>query len=422
MSYLAITNCRIIDGTGGPVIENGALVIKDNLIVDVGSSGSVEIPKDAKVIDVNGRTVMPGLIDAHLHLTGLRTGDFIREPLLTPYATLVARAIRDLEALINAGFTTIGDAGSVIALQLKKAVEEGTVNGPRIIAAGYVLSQTFGHGDAHYLPVEYVDARTSRLGNPLSALICDGVEECRKAARYALRAGADYIKVMATGGVLSEKDRPEYTQFTLEELKAIVEEAKHAYRFVHAHAQGTEGIKNAINAGVKVIAHGIFIDDEAIEMAKENNVIVVPTFAVVEHLLKYGKEIGVPEWGLKKSMEVHEIHLRNIRNAYKKGVKIATGTDFLGGIKAFRHGDNSIEIELFVEKLGMTPMESILSATKIAAEAVGLEKKIGTLEKGKIADLIVIDGNPLSDIKVLRDPNKIVMVIKNGRIMKNLLE
>ncbi len=422
LTYIAITNCRIIDGTGRQPIEKGAIVIKDSLIVDVGSMGEVEIPSEAQVIDAAGKTVMPGLIDAHVHLTGLRTGDFIKEPLLTPYATLVARAIRDLEALLNAGFTTVGDAGSIIALQLKRAVEEGTVCGPRIVAAGYILSQTFGHGDTHFLPVEYVDARTSKLMSPLSALICDGIEECRKAARYALRAGADYIKVMATGGVLSEKDRPEYTQFTIEELKAIVEEAKHAHRFVHAHAQGAEGIKNAINAGVKIIAHGIFIDDEGIELAKERNAIVVPTFSVVEHLIKYGKEIGVPEWGLKKSMEVHEIHLKNIKRAYEKGVKVATGTDFLGGVKAFRHGDNSLEIQLLVEKLGMKPMEAIVAATKNAAEAVGLINKVGTLEKNKVADLIIVNGNPLADIKILRDPNNIVVVIKEGRIVKNIME
>lgn len=421
MSYLALINGLIIDGTGKPAVEKGGIIVKDGIIVKVGSIDDIEIPKEAKVIDVKGKTIMPGLIDSHVHLTGLRTGDFIREPLLTPYATLVARTIRDLEALINAGFTTMGDAGSIIALQLKRAEREGTIVSPRIIAAGHTLSQTFGHGDQHFLPIEYVDARTTKMPTVFSSLICDGVDECKKAARYALRAGADFIKIMATGGVMSEKDRPEYTQFTLEEIEAIVEEARHAHRFVHAHAQGTEGIINALQAGVKVIAHGIFIDEEGMELAKKKNAIVVPTFSIVEQVLIYGKELGIPDWGLRKSKEVHEVHLANIKKAYKAGVKIATGTDFVGGVKAFRYGDNSLELQLLVEKVGMSPMDAILAATRNAAEAVGLEKRIGTLEKNKIADIIVVNGNPLEDIKVLRKPENIVVVIKEGRMIKTTL-
>jgi len=416
----ALINGYIIDGRGGQPIENGGIIIRNGVIVDVNSMDKIKVPSGIEVLDLEGKTVMPGLIDAHLHLTGLRTGDMIKEPLLTPYATLVARAVRDLEALIDAGFTSIGDAGSIIALQLKRAVMEGTIRAPRIVAAGYTLSQTFGHGDEHFLPIEYVDARSSRLNAPISSLICDGVDECRKAARYALRAGADFIKIMATGGVMSEKDRPEYTQFTFEEIKAIVEEAEHAHRFVHAHAQGAEGIKNALRAGVKVIAHGIFIDEEGVELAKKMNAVIVPTFSIVEHILKYGREIGIPEWGLRKSMEVHEIHVRNIGEAYRAGARIATGTDFLGGRKAFKYGDNSLEIELLVEKIGMKPMDAIAAATRNAAAAIGLEGKVGTIEKGKLADLIVVDGNPLRNIKVLRDTNRIVLVLRDGKIMKKI--
>jgi len=417
---LAFVNARVIDGTGKPPIEKGVVVVKGNVIVDVGSDASVEIPEDAKVIDVKGKTIMPGLIDAHLHIIGMRTGDFVKEPIITPFGVFFARAVKDLEALINAGFTTIGDAGSIVALHLKYAVNEGTIVGPRIVAAGLPLSQTFGHGDTHYLPIEWVDYRTTKKFTPLAGLICDGVDECRKAARYALREGADYIKIMATGGVLSEKDRPEYRQFTLDEIKAIVDEARAAGRFVHAHAQGSEGIKNAIIGGVKVIAHGIFIDEEGMEMAKERNVIVVPTFSIVEKLLQVGAKVGVPEWGLRKAEEVHKEHLENIRKAYRAGVKIATGTDFAGG--PFKHGENAMELKLFVEKLGMKPIEAIVAATKNGAEAVGLKDRIGTLEKGKLADLIVIDGNPLADINVLLDTNKVLLVMKEGNIVKNLIK
>jgi imidazolonepropionase-like amidohydrolase len=396
----------------------GSVVVDDGKIVDVGSVGSVEVPKDAEVIDLGGMYLLPGLIDAHLHLVGMRTGDFVKEPLLTPYETFVARVVKDLEELIYSGFTTVGDAGSLIAVKVKQAVNEGTIVGPRIVAAGLTLSPTFGHGDTHYLPIEYVDFRTTRKLTPLASLICDGVDECRKAARYALREDADFIKIMATGGVLSQKDRPEYRQFTLEEIKAIVDEARAAGRFVHAHAQGTEGIKNAILGGVKVIAHAIYIDEECSALAKDLDVVVVPTLSIVDRILAIGSKIGIPEWGLKKAEEASKAHISNIRKAYKSGVKIATGTDFCGG--PLRMGDNALEIKLLVEKIGMEPKEALIAATRVAAEAVGLKDKVGTIEKGKIADLIAVSGNPLSNLDILMSKDNIKLVIKEGKIIKKL--
>ncbi len=388
-------------------------------IVDVGSEGSVSVPSDAEIIDLRGKYLLPGLIDAHLHLIGLRTGDFVKEPLVTPYETFVARVVKDLEELIYSGFTTVADAGSLIAVKIKPAVNEGTIIGPRIIGAGIPLSPTFGHGDVHYLPIEYVDFRTTKKLTPLVSLICDGVDECRKAARYALREDADFIKIMATGGVLSQKDRPEYRQFTLEEIKAIVDEARAAHRFVHAHAQGVEGIKNSILGGVKVIAHAIYIDEETSKLAVEMNSVIIPTLSIVQRILEVGHKIGIPEWGLKKAEEVYEEHISNIRRAYRLGVKLAVGTDFAGGY--FRMGDNALEIKLFVEKLGMSPREALLSATKIAAEAVGLESKVGVVEKGRFADLIVVNSNPLDNIDALMNKDNILMVMKEGRIIKKLI-
>jgi len=411
-----LTNCYVFDGLGN--LFKGSVVVDDGKIVDVGSVGSVEVPKDAEVIDLGGMYLLPGLIDAHLHLVGMRTGDFVKEPLLTPYETFVARVVKDLEELIYSGFTTVGDAGSLIAVKVKQAVNEGTIVGPRIVAAGLTLSPTFGHGDTHYLPIEYVDFRTTRKLTPLASLICDGVDECRKAARYALREDADFIKIMATGGVLSQKDRPEYRQFTLEEIKAIVDEARAAGRFVHAHAQGTEGIKNAILGGVKVIAHAIYIDEECSALAKDLDVVVVPTLSIVDRILAIGSKIGIPEWGLKKAEEANKAHISNIRKAYKLGVKIATGTDFCGG--PLRMGDNALEIKLLVEKVGMEPKEALIAATRVAAEAVGLKDKIGTIEKGKIADLIAVSGDPLSNLDILMSKDNIKLVIKEGKIIKKL--
>ncbi|MEM0297365.1 MAG: amidohydrolase family protein, partial [Zestosphaera sp.] len=182
---VALTGLRVVRGTGEAPLENGVVVIEGRYIKDVGTLGSVEVPGDAKVIDLKGFTALPGLIDAHLHLLGYRSLDMIKEPLLVPYAARVARVLQDLRSLVDAGFTTVVDAGSDVGLGVKYAITEGSAVGPRVVTAGYALSQTFGHGDEHYLPLEYVDVRTSRLRS--FSLICDGVDECRKAARYALR-------------------------------------------------------------------------------------------------------------------------------------------------------------------------------------------------------------------------------------------
>ncbi len=417
MGKLALTNCVVFDSTGNPPYR-GSILINNGIIEDIGKSNEIKVPDDYKEIDLNGKFVMPGLIDAHMHLTGSRSGK-VEEDLITPIGVFFARAIKDLESLINAGFTTIVDAGSIIAIQLRDAVNEKTIVGPRIVGAGPVLSQTFGHGDTHYFPVEYVDYRTSKKLTPFMSLICDGEDECRKATRYAFREGADFIKVMASGGVLSQRDRPEYRQFTLNELKAIVDEANAVNKWVHAHAEGKIGIINSAKAGIKVIAHGDMMDEEAANEVLKAGSIVVPTFAIDYALLDKGNELGVPEWGMRKIKELYEIHVENARLAYKMGIKLATGTDFSGGVG--KHGDNAVEIKLFVDKIGMKNEEALISATKIASIAAGMENRIGTLEKGKIADLIAINGNPLDDINVITNKDNILLVMKEGEIYKNKL-
>jgi len=418
----ALTNGFIITGREDNTISRGAILIEDKNIVDIGSMGEVDIPSDAKIIDLKGHTIMPGLVDAHIHITGFRTMDYVKEALLVPYETFVARSIRDLENVINAGYTTICDAGSKISLYLKQAVNEGIIKSPRIVASGYPISQTFGHGDIHYLPIELVDARTSNLRNPFPTLICDGADECRKAARYALREGADFIKIFTTGGVASQRDRPEYPQMTLDEIKAVVEEAKRVGSFVHAHAEGSEGIKNALKGGVKVIAHGMYLDDDGINLLIEKNAILVPTLTIGDILLKYGSKHGLPEWAIRKMEEVHDTHLESIKKAYKSKVKMATGTDFFVGIKETElYGLNSMELKLFVDKVGMKPIEAIIASARNGAEAAGLSDKTGILEKGRYADIVVVKGNPLDNINILLDKNNIKMVFKEGIIMKNTL-
>jgi len=397
---------KLIDGTGAPPIEDAVVVIKGDAISEVGRAGDVEAPGGAEVVDASGMVVMPGLIDAHVHFSGTRSHKFA-ERIVVPEGVRLLRAGKDAEAALEAGFTTMKCCGGKNSLYLKRAIDEGTIKGPRIVAAGYALTQTFGHGDMHYFPIDYV--------KKLNPALCDGKEDCIRAARFALREGADFIKVSTTGGVMSERDRPEATQYTLEELEAIVQEARHVGTFCTAHAQGTEGIKNAIKAGFKTIDHGIYLDDEAIEMMKKRDAILVPTFSIVKQIIEHGADHGMVEWGIRKAREAYKAHIDSCRRAYEAGVKVASGTDF-GSAPLLRMGTNAIELRLLMENCGMTSMEAIVATTKTAAEACGLEREIGTLEKGKQADLIAVDGDPLADVKLLEDMNRIKLVIKGGAI------
>jgi len=411
---------RIVNPSTDSVIQRGRIVVEGGRIKDVGSKAEVEVPEQAEVIETKS-TIMPGLIDAHLHFTGFRSGDYIREGLLTPFGLFVARAIRDLEATLDAGYTTVCDTGSSVALHLREAVNEGSVRGPRILAAGYPLSQTFGHGDFHFLHPRLVDARESLLNFPFQSLLCDGEDECRKAARHALREGADFIKIFVTGGVASQRDRPEYPQMTRKEIAAVVEEAKRAKRFVHAHAESSEGYINAVEEGVEVLAHGMDLNDDAINLSVEKEVTLVPTLTIAEVILKFGEAAGLPDWAVEKTREVHEIHVESIRKAYKAGVRIATGTDFFIGSKEIQlYGMNSLELKLLAEKAGMSAMDVLKAATCNAAKAAKLET--GSLERGMLADLIVVEGDPVASPEILLDRSRIRLVVKEGEVLKNLLD
>lgn len=422
-SIIVIKNGVLIDGTEAYPKRECIVMVKGARISNVGKENDVKIPK-AKVteVDASGMTVMPGLVDAHLHLTGPKTNNYWEETLVRPPQLGLIKSVYDAIALLEAGFTTVKDCGG-FGIYLKKAIAEGTTRGPRILSAGYALSQTGGHGDVHFLPIEWVDVRISRKSMSLlrnGALICDGVAECIKAARYALREGADFIKVMASGGVGSMGDRPEHTQFTLEELKAIVEEARRAGKFVTAHCHGAEAIKNCIKAGVKTVDHASYSDDETIEMAKKRkDVIFVPTLSCMYPInAREEEKYESPSWIESKMMEVKKIYTKNVSKLYRAGLTIAIGTDF-DGCPRHPMGANSMELELLVKECGFKPVDAIIAATRNGAKACGLENEIGTIEKGKLADIIIVDGDPLNDIKVLRDKNKIKMVIKEGKIEVN---
>jgi len=410
MSKIAVIG-RIIDGTGKEPFK-GVVLVEDEKIAKVGTRGEIQIPEDAKVIKLENGTILPGLIDCHVHLTGARTLDFIRAS-FEPVAVKAARLVGDCSKLIDAGFTTVRDVGG-LGIYMKRVIEEGEVRGPRILAAGKLLSQTGGHGDMHSLPLEIaMDRDFSKL--------CDGVDGCIKTVREQFREGADFIKICTTGGVLSQGDLPTSSQFNLAEIRAMVEEAKSVGSYVAAHAEGTEGIKNALKAGVRTIEHGDLIDDEGIEMMAEKGAYLIPTLSIKEQINSKGEKHGVPEWGIRKLRMLQELHGDYIKKAKAAGVKIAVGTDF-SSKPLFPLGENAMELELLVKQEGFTPMEAIVAATKTSAEAIMMDDKIGTLEEGKLADLIVVEGDPLEDITILRNVENIKVVIKGGKIEKNLLD
>jgi imidazolonepropionase-like amidohydrolase len=396
---------RLVDGRGGIPIDSSVVVIEGEKIKAIGKTKEIRVPAEASAVDVSGMTVMPGLIDAHCHIHGIRSMHLLT-CVLEPAELRGMRAVMDAWRLIDCGFTTVRDCGNPNALYLKKAIEEGSVIGPRIISCRAIITQTGGHGDvAHSLPTEWAKERGI-------CRIADGVDDCRKAAREQLREGADFIKLCSTGGVMSEKDSPTSSQFTVEEIKAMVEEAHHVGAKAASHAQGTRGIKNALLAGVDTIEHGVYLDDETIDLMIKQKAYLIPTPAIVRAIANRGLEAGVPEVHVNKARKIIEDHQKAFAKAWKAGVRIGLGTDYLSDPMT-PMGENAIELELYV-KAGRSPMEAIVSATQTNSEALGLDDRLGTLEPGKLADLIVVNGNPLQDIRVLRDKAKIMSIYKNG--------
>jgi imidazolonepropionase-like amidohydrolase len=414
---LVIKGGTLIDGTGADPVRNATVVVKGSKIASIGRGNDVEVPEKARTIDIAGKTLMPGLIDSHLHLLGLKTDNYISETMIVPSGVKLLRAAKSAEVLLQSGYTTVKDTGGVNSLYLKQAIAEGTIPGPRILAAGYVVTQTRGHGDDYqFLPIEMSDARTAQ--NRVFALICDGREECMKAARYALREGADFIKVCTSGGVMSQRDFPEDVEFSLDEIKAIVMVAKNARTFVTSHCMSAEGMHISIEGGIKTIDHACFPDIEAIEMGKKAGTIFVATLSTFRMIVSGGIEAGYPEWAVLKTKGMWEKMVKGMRMLHEAGATIAAGSDFLD-THLMKMGKNAMELELLVKECGFTPGEAITAGTQNAAKACNLERMIGSVEQGKEADLIVVDGDPLLDIKVLQNTDRIQVVIKSGKIEVN---
>jgi imidazolonepropionase-like amidohydrolase len=412
MAISLVHNATLIDGTGAAPIRDAAVVVKDGRIEAVGAAGTLAVPGGtAGDIDAGGGCILPGFIDAHVHL--VLEGINLARDMATPFSTRFYQSVQHMRRTLDAGITTVRDAGGADA-GLKHAVESGVVAGPRVQISIAVLTITGCHVDFWMRSGNEFSLFPRYPGFPDGR--CDGVDGVRQKVREVLRAGADVIKVCATGGVLSPTDHPEFTQFSPEELDVIVREA--GYRRgtkVMAHAQGRDGIKHALRAGVHSIEHGIYLDDEAIELMLERGAFLVPTLLAPVAVLEIGEHGGMSEHAVRKAREVIDAHRDSISRAHKAGVKIAMGTD--AGVMP--HGTNLRELGLMVD-LGLTPMEAIVATTRTAAECLGWQDRVGTIQIGKAADIVITKTDPLRDIRSLADTSNIVLVMKDGQIVKDL--
>lgn len=403
---LVLKNANLFDGTGKPPYGPVTVIAENDRITTVGS-GEMTLPENAEVIDCAGKFLMPGLVDCHVHITMAGDPNLVKSAKeLVPHKAL--RAAQHAKATLEAGFTAIRDAGAsfLVDVALKQAVNEGMVPGPRMQVACQGLSITGGHGDTRNgWPPEVQFAGRHVVDSP---------DEARKAAREQLRDGADHLKMHATGGVMSEGDVPTARGLTVEEMRAAIEEAHNVGKKTMAHAQGSNGIKNAILAGISSIEHGFYLTDEIIELMLKNDVFLVPTLAAVHNIVVNGTKAGIPEYGVRKAMEAQEAHVASFKKAYAAGVKIAMGTDSATPFNY--HGKNALELELMVNA-GMKPVDALVAATRMGSELMGWGDKMGQVKEGFWADMILVDGDPLNDIKVLQDISKIKYVIKAGKVV-----
>ena len=394
----------VIDGTGTDPCPADVLLSEGRIrSVEAG----VTPARDDTVIDADGLTVLPGLIDAHTHfgLVDLRGGG------ATPLAVIAGQVFRNCELALEAGFTTTRDCGGVDG-GLAKAIELGLVRGPRLYPSGPILCQTGGHGDLTppFAPHPHGIAAPGLVQN---AIVCDGPDEVRVAARTALRRGATQVKVCVSGGVVSLSDSLEDTQFTVEELRAAVEEAEARDTYVTAHAHNVRGILNGLAAGVRCFEHGTFLDAETATALASAGAWLVPTLAVTRLLAEEWRTWGLPAEVVPRINGVEEAMTRAVKLAHDAGVLIGSGSDLIGPAQNRR----GLELALKAKILG--PMAAIVSATQANARIIGASSELGTLECGKIADVIGVEGDPLTDPELFDDPDRVVLVVKDGVVVKD---
>ena len=409
MARVLFTEARVFDGHGAAPREGCQVLVEDDRIVEV-SDGSIAAG-EARVLALGGRTLMPGLIDAHFH--AIAVDPDIAKLRDMPRSLLYQHARNILEGALNRGFTTVRDAGGA-DYGLAKATETGLIQGPRIFYAGRALTQTGGHADFRTLE-EDAFCFCCRGGTGFER-IADGVTEVRRAARDELRKGATQIKIMASGGVASPTDPIWNLQYSEEEIRAVVWEARSWRTYVMAHAYTAEAIARCVEYGVRSIEHANLIDAETAALCAREGAFVVPTLATYEALHRYGAELGFPEVSLAKLQVVREAGVRSLELLKAAGVEIGFGTDLLGAMHAEQLTEFAIRAEV------LTPLEILRSATSVNARLLNREGELGCVAPGAVADLIVVDGDPLADLGLLSGQGEAVrLVMKGGALVKDSL-
>lgn len=393
METLVLVGASLIDGSGAEPVRGRAVVVEGDRITQV--VDDARAPRGRR-IDLSGCTLLPGLINCHVHLCFGAEADPVRVMRDEPYALTALKVLRRAQETVEAGVTTVRDLGGrdYAEFAVRRAVAEGLFPGPRILGAGRPVCMTGGHGNA--------------IGRE-----ADGPDDARKAVREQLKAGADVIKLIATGGVMTPGVEPGSPQLTLEEMRAAIEEATKAGRRTAAHAQGSTGIADAIEAGITTIEHGIFLTDEIVAAMKRKGVFLVATLAAPAAISAGGLAAGIPDYMVRKSDAVVTAHVASFRRAHEAGARIAAGAD--SGTPLNPHGSLLPELELMV-KYGMTPLEAIRSATSVAAEALGLGGETGRVAEGHAADLLAVTGDPAERIGALGD---VRLVLARGAIIKS---
>ncbi|PYV60236.1 MAG: Xaa-Pro dipeptidase [Acidobacteria bacterium] len=393
---------KLLDVKSGKVQTNQVVVIEGDKIVSVGPASEIKPSPNDTLIDLSNATVLPGLIDAHTHLTFNPQFGYDTLAISVPREALIGA--HNARLTLEAGFTTVRNVGAsgYSDVALRDAINAGDVPGPRMLVSGPALSITGGHCDNDLLPYEY---------HATSDGAADGIEQVQHKTREIIKYGADLIKVCATGGVLSKGDDPNASQYTFEEMKAIVADAHRLGRKVAAHAHGAQGVSWASEAGVDSVEHGHLMNDAAIAMLKKNGTYLVPTLYLMDWQREHAAQANLPEHAKRKMEMVSAVGKQNGKKAFEAGVKIGLGTD----AAVYPHGLNAHELAVYVS-LGMSPLQAIQSATINDADLLGWSDKIGTLEAGKWADLIAIDGDPLQDVTILEH---VKFVMKGGDVVKN---
>ena len=391
-----IRDITLIDGLGGEPRRDWAVAVEGDRIAWIGPAAQAPAFEAGAVIDGRGRSLLPGMINCHVHLCNDGSADLFGQVLNDSVPIATIRSVLNARLTLLSGITTVRDCGAAnqIAIEIGKAVDRHLIEGPRVRAAGRVVTMTGGHG--HFIGRE-----------------ADGPDEVRKAVRAEIKGGANFIKLMATGGVLTPGVDPTQTAFSVEELAAGVDEAHKAGRPAASHAIGNGGIKNALKAGIDSVEHGFYLDDESINLALKQGSFMVPTLIAVDQIVNNGAAGGIPDWVVRKAESESGHHRESFVMAVRSGMRIAAGTD--AGTPFNPHGDLALELAKMVE-FGLPPMLALVAATSNAARLLRMDDQIGSIEKGKLADLILVDGDPTREIGVMRRPS---LVMKSGSIVRN---